>query len=163
MTAIVGFDLDGTLFDCDPAINYEDAASVRAHTQPNAAALAIVQAIAAKGRRIVYITGRCTHVRAVTLVQLHKFGFPPGRVITAKAWDGYDAMAVYKAAALRETKASLYVGDHPADRQAAQKANIPFIHADELRSGAATKALTGVDMFTASDTSEISEEAKSGA
>lgn len=137
LMAVIAFDIDGTLLDVDEGTDYEDPASVRRGARPNAQSVARVVELAERGHKVAYVTGRCHHLRAVTITQLLvKAKLPPGELRTQAKWEGYPAMATYKARALEELGASAYVGDHDADRQAARLAGIPFFHVDEFRAGA---------------------------
>lgn len=132
---LVAFDLDGTLFDVGPEVNYEDRESMRTHTRPHEAAIRRLQRLYMDGARVAYITGRCDHLRGFTLVQLARAGAPPGALYMQRTWSGYDVMAKYKADALRACGAILYVGDHDSDRRAAERARIAFMLADDWRRG----------------------------
>lgn len=128
------FDLDGTLFDshgCD----YENLDSVRANTRAHEIACDLVRRAYQHGHAIAYLTGRCHHTRALTQLQIEQAQLPPGELVTQQEWKGYDAMADYKATALRRLRAHLYVGDHQADANAAAQAGVPFFHADHWRAG----------------------------
>lgn len=134
--ALVAFDIDGTLLDVDEGTDYEDIESVRAGARANAVSLQRVLEVIAAGHRVAYVTGRCGHLRPLTAAQLLDAGFPRGEVVMNAAWQGYDHMAAYKGDALHAIQAAIYIGDHEADRKAAQRAGIPFIHVDEFRAGA---------------------------
>lgn len=130
----LAFDLDGTLLDSHGA-DYEDPDSLLTKTVPHEAACELVRAAHRAGHTISYVTGRCRHVRHVTLLNLELAGLPAGELIMQEKWLGYDHMATYKAGALRGLRADLYIGDHEADANAAALAGIPFHHADHWRNG----------------------------
>ena len=131
----VAFDLDGTLFDCAPGADYESRDSVASSTRPHPRAVATVRRLRDAGYRVGYITGRCTHLRGLTLMRLLQARLPAGPLVLQEKWLGYAAMAHYKAAEIRRMQAVAYVGDHDADEEAARLAGVPFFHANDLRAG----------------------------
>lgn len=132
---VLVFDLDGTLFDTDPGINYDDPVSVLANSRPHALACELVRRFAKKGHVVAYLTGRSFPVRGATEQQLIDADLPKGELHTQPRWTGWVGMRAYKTAKLRALRATLYVGDHEEDRNAAEAANVPFLHADDFRAG----------------------------
>lgn len=142
MPPLIAFDIDGTLFDVDEGTDYESAESVRAGTRPHVPTCDLVRLLYAYGYRVAYVTGRCRPLRALTLVQtrIHA-GLPAGFLRMQRNWKGYAEMSAYKARELIDLGASVYVGDHPADAEAARIAGIPFISIEDFRAGAAVSML----------------------
>lgn len=133
---LIAFDLDGTLFDVREGTDYESRDSVRAGARPHVESVRRVCDLFDRGYRVAYVTGRCEHLRGLTVVQTRvQAGLPPGQLRMQPFWMGYDVMASWKAAQLVELGAVMYVGDHEADRTAARTAGIPFVHVDEFRAG----------------------------
>lgn len=132
--ALLAFDIDGTLLDVDEGTDYESPESVRKGARTNDESAERVRVLASKGHRFAYVTGRCGHLRPVTLVQLSK-AVPMGPLHMQRAWEGYAKMAEWKGAVLVKLEAAVYVGDHAADREAARIAGIPFVHVDDFRAG----------------------------
>lgn len=128
-------DLDGTLFDTASDVVYENAESLRRACKPHAAACALARRVAELGHRVTYLTGRGEGVRIMTGTQLRDANLPPGQLIMQPCWDGFETMRQYKARELRARGATLYIGDHQADADAAALAGVPFLHADRFRAG----------------------------
>lgn len=133
------FDIDGTLLQHPKAPDYLSPASLRL-ASPILAACARVRDLIQSGKAVHFITARSHEVRAVTLEQLQQHiheGITAQMLTTQAEFQGYDKMAAYKAAALLECGAVGYVGDHAADRQAANLAKVPFLFAHEYGAGEA--------------------------
>lgn len=134
---LLAFDLDGTLMrHAGAGVDYEDPAALRVGVVPIVEAVARVRALAAAGASVAYVTGRCEHVRAVTLEHIEAFGLPAGVLLMNARWEGYAAMARMKAGHLESLRAAMYVGDHAADAEAARLAGVPFVQAEEFWAGA---------------------------
>jgi phosphoglycolate phosphatase-like HAD superfamily hydrolase len=127
------FDLDGTLFDVAPGIDYDSPASVLAHARPHVGACERVRDMARVGWRIIYLSGRSEGVRGATLAQIEVARLPWAPVFLQVAFRGMDEMALWKASILCAVRAAVYVGDTWADEEAAARAGVRFVHADEFR------------------------------
>lgn len=131
----VAFDLDGTLFDSE-GIDYEDPQDVVAKTKPNPVACRKTRALIEVGVPVHFITGRGRHLHALTLSQLRSWvhgSIAPDNLHTQEAFTGYEDMAAFKAERLRSIGAVGYCGDHEKDREAAEAAGVPFLHAESWR------------------------------
>lgn len=135
MTTTIAFDLDGTLFDHLSKPNYEHAGELRLSTRPIKDRCLVVKNLIEAGYEVHFITGRGilhaghtldsirVHIhRRVTVNQLHM----------QAEFTGYPAMAQFKAQCLNEIGASRYIGDHAADREAAELAGVRYDHPDQF-------------------------------
>jgi len=141
---ILAFDLDGTLLEVDyddPEAFYSDPHKVKHGAQPHPD----VPIGRLENHTVLIVTGRCNPpLHDTTVLQLREAGLERtwDRLYMQSSWNGYEAMADWKAEILEATQghdetgedvpADLYVGDHEADEQAANQAGVPFLHADEF-------------------------------
>lgn len=140
---VLGFDLDKTLFDGE-GVDFEDPDSIRSRVRPHGSAVCRVRQLWKHGYAIAYITGRSRKHRSLTIGQLADAGLPGGALAMNAEWLGYEAMAGFKAGVLLELvqqaaaqglRVERYVGDHAADAWAARHAGVPFLHANDFRTG----------------------------
>lgn len=160
--AVIAFDLDGTLFRTKRGVDWNSRESVRASSEPDFEMVGIANDLSARGHKLAYVTGRARGLLyGLTLVQIRiHAGLPAGPLRMQSKFTDYAAMAAWKAKELGDLEASLYVGDHEADRDAARLAGIPFLHVDEVRRGALLSDKTAegtVDVFGTSDKPGISK------
>lgn len=132
---VVFFDLDGTLWDVPPGIDYDDPKSVAGAATPRTDAIQRVQRLVEEGARVAYLTGRSEPTRDATLRDLRRCGLPDAPLHMQDAWRGYDEMVTFKRDALRAGGATHYVGDTWADKKAARLANVRFINDKGWRAG----------------------------
>ena len=130
----LAFDLDGTLLDTTRTPMYGDPASL-ARLQPIHATVQRARALRRLGSKLIVITGRIEAVRAVTELQVAVLLGPDVPVRMQTTWQGGRHVAPYKARALAEVGAALYVGDSWSDQYAAHLANVPYSSAKEFAAG----------------------------
>ena len=127
-------DLDGTLLDTTHTPMYGDQASL-ARLQPIHATVQRARALRRLGYKLIVITGRVEAVRAVTELQVAVLLGPEVPVHMQTTWQGGRTVATYKAHALTEVGATLYVGDSLSDQHAAHLAHVPYASAAEFGAG----------------------------
>lgn len=124
------FDIDGTLIQHRTKPDYLDPVSLQAG-EPDEATCAKARTMIELGVDVHFITGRSKAVRDVTLQQLRRFVHPDihgTRLHMQDAFSTYDAMAAWKAGVLACIGAEWYVGDHEADKKAADVLGIGFLY-----------------------------------
>lgn len=131
------FDLDGTLFHpppdhlADQPSFWSDPVAIAQEIAPIHPACELVRALVESGHvpHVGYVTGRPEYVREPTTAALQDALLPSGPLACSQGWAGWDAYISHKADALTALDASLYIGDLPQDQDAAELANVPFLHA----------------------------------
>jgi phosphoglycolate phosphatase-like HAD superfamily hydrolase len=133
MTTTIAFDVDGTLCRSNEPVDYDDPNSVRQRTTLRPWTVDLVRDLNEREDvKLAIITGRTPPIRPVTKAQIQAAGISPCYILHQPEWNGYPAMRDWKAQALLDVGADVYVGDHEADRQAAIDAGIPFLDVDGL-------------------------------
>jgi phosphoglycolate phosphatase-like HAD superfamily hydrolase len=130
----IAFDLDGTLFFTKGAVDYDDPNSVSTKTSPHTPVCALARTLG-QASPIAIVTGRTREggLEDVTERQLESVGLYPDELHLQDDWTGYEDMRTWKATVLEQLEATVYVGDHPADKRAAQDAGSDFIPASTFR------------------------------
>jgi FMN phosphatase YigB (HAD superfamily) len=144
----VVWDIDGTLLEhAHDVDDYTDVDQLARACRANEALIDI--ATGWTGHCHYILTGREAAVDDFTIGQLVQAGVvdEDGRSIwramhMQPEWDGYEAMIAFKADALanlyydehadENASADLYVADHEADEEAANRAGVRYLHPDEL-------------------------------
>lgn len=124
----VAFDLDGTLLRTPAGLDYDDASQLAA-LEPIEAAVRRLAALRRRGCKIAVITGRPESARLVTQLQVTVLAGKETHLVMQTAWAGGHVLADYKAEALRQVGACLFVGDSRSDKMAADRAAVPFMTA----------------------------------
>lgn len=132
---VVAFDLDGTLWDVSPSIDYDDPTTILDHCTPHPRAIERVNELAKRAVFHIYLTGRSEIARRITEAQLVAYGLPPAPLIMQRQWRGYETLVHYKAAALIQWGATHHVADTTWDATASLHARIHHMHADHWRRG----------------------------
>lgn len=130
----VAFDLDGTLFTLPPTEAFQDPRALATVSQPFPDRCDLVGELIRKGWDVHFVTGRGLIHFPHTLDALRRHvhvGIQTSQLHHPDEFRGYAEMSVFKATKLNELAAELYVGDHDADRDAADLANIPYFHPDD--------------------------------
>lgn len=146
---LLAFDLDHTLFFTERGIDWSSPASVRRRSRPNQLVIDLVRQLAL-GSRIAVVTGRCRDagLEDVTERQLEQARLYPDELHLQPEWTDDEAMRDWKATVLEGLGADLYVGDHPADRAAAEEADVDFLHARVLWRMAGVQVVDHADFGT---------------
>lgn len=136
MTRPIGigaFDIDGTILHHDGKPDYDDPESL-AQAKADPFVCQRIARLMEAGLDIHFVTGRSHAVRPATLAQLRALVSPDVSSVnlhTQAEFVGYDAMCQWKGFTLKSLGAQWFVGDHPADEEAARLAGIPFQYANE--------------------------------
>lgn len=132
--AVIAWDLDGTLIHSDRDLgDYTDPELVLEAGRPDWLLASILNVSRSLGTEVHVVTGRTPVLADATQAQLDHAGIHVDGIHHQPHWGGYEAMAVWKAGQLRDLGAEVYVGDHEADRNAADLAGIEFVNAEALR------------------------------
>lgn len=144
----IAWDIDDTLLEHTQDVDdYTDPHALAQACRPREDVIDI--ATGWSGHCHYIVTGRTAAVDQFTIKQLVRAGVvdEDGRSIWRAMhmqpdWTGYEAMTTFKAHTLAElyydpqtdenASADLYIADHEADREAAQRAGVRFLHVDEL-------------------------------
>lgn len=118
---VIGLDLDGTLLKPRRGINYGDPNQLSG-LLPEEDVVSQALRASASGWDLIVITGRTAKVRCVTDHHVSRLLGDDVPVVMQDDWNGVQAMVQYKAQALVDTGARLYVGDSRFDEQAAARA-----------------------------------------
>lgn len=130
---IIGVDIDGTIVIHSSNPDYDYPASLLVTGHPNTRAITELYNAHRRGHRVVYITGRPSKARPITLWQLGKHGLPLGPVITQATWQGWQALEDYKTQALHDNLVDIYIGNEDTDENAATRAGCQFLHVRDIR------------------------------
>lgn len=131
---VLAFDLDGTLLQGRPGLDYDDPDQVAA-LEPIEAAIRRLAALRRQGHGIAVITGRPESMRLLTQLQVSVIAGKGVTLDMQTGWLGVAHLTSYKAEALRSKRASLFVGDSVSDRMAAERAGVPFMTAQDFSDG----------------------------
>jgi hypothetical protein len=136
----VTFDLDKTLFDEVTPHRFASADAVAKGTVPHKQACDRVRELLDAGVPVAFVTRRAAAtMRAVTMAQLRAWisvDVQDNQVHMPHEWRGYQAGLTWSIATLQTLDSQAHVGDHEVlDRQAAQLAGVPFLHANDWRRG----------------------------
>lgn len=130
----VAFDLDGCIFY--PIVeDFHDARHVQTFSVPDNGIVDRMKLMESLGATIYVVTGRSESLRFATLDALQRAGIdiPSRRILMQPKWAGMDALIEYKAQALLQLGAVLYVGDQQGDEKAAVMAGCRFLYTHQFR------------------------------
>lgn len=145
---VIAFDLDGTLCNNGPKINYQNGQTVKEQCRPRPFAIQRLRALWASGTcHIAVVTARNWNLSGVTHDQLRDWvgdevfasldvcfsDLPPLDSIPATMW--YEWLLRYKARELRALDAVCYIGDTSHDAKAASDAGCDFLGAYQFSRG----------------------------
>jgi len=134
MTYRVAFDLDGTLFNHNGRVNWEDPGSVAHGTSPEGSRCWLVTDLHNCKWRIDFVTNRSETLRNVTQMQLHAafYWFKPSMLHMRDPLLGWEEGFQHKVGTLRMLGTGVYVGDQESDCDAARVAGWGFLQADQF-------------------------------
>lgn len=134
MMPLVAFDLDGTLLEAPPGMDYDDIEAV-ARMAPIEAAVRRARSLRRLGHPIVVVTGRREELRWMTELQVAVLLGPGVPIHMQAQWRGVSGLVAMKSETLRGQGAALFVGDSVFDARAAEAAGTRFLHATAFAAG----------------------------
>lgn len=128
MRKLIFMDLDGTLVHpTKPVIDYGDPLDV-ACCKPDENAVERARLMRDRdGFDVHVLTGRTWYQTGQVTENQVRTLLPDAHIFQLPCWQGWDALRNFKATILRSFQPSLYVGDLDLDREAAQRAGVPFM------------------------------------
>lgn len=151
---VVAFDMDGTICENGPKIDFQDGLSVMNQCKPKQFVIQRIRALWASGTcHIAVITARDWKLSGVTHDQLRKWlgdevfsnldvvhsDLPSMKKLPAHIW--YEWCKRYKARELKDLDALVYVGDTSIDQMASNLAGCSFQSAYQFGRGDAIPGL----------------------
>jgi hypothetical protein len=133
---VIGFDLDGTLLEYKPGLDYDDelaCAALQPHPGAFYKARSIVQV-----HEVCVITGRGEATRSITQNQVDWIFQRRVPLIMQEVFRGWDVLREFKAVKLVEMGCTHYIGDQDIDQAAARIAQVQFTWAGEWHARAGT-------------------------